>query len=914
MLFARSVNVFLTCVALICISNIGTTAPIPDASAVNKPSSNKTAIDTVLNAKEGVEIILQLRVDRLILGDSFGIRKNNSSYIGMQNLFDILDFPININPDEKKGEGWFIKEGYEFSIKGSTKRAIISSRKKLYDIDPKNILYRPDDIYIETNTIFEILNIGYEINLSRLTLVLFPSEPLPIQEKLNRQKRGKPTNRNSRAILPQKDIPYRILSMPLVDFQTRYYTSSTGLNTSTYSAIGSGDLAYMTGTYYAQGSNEDYLRHFRLTLSRNSISPSLLGPLHATHFSFGEINPGSSGGVGVTGQEVGARISNKPFGRNLRFEQTDFTGDTQPGWDVELYHNNLFIGGQTVGDNGRYEFYNQNISYGKNEFKLVFYGPQGQRHEKIEIINLNSEGVSIGKILYDISLSNQQSQLFELQDNVSQTKEYNRRLNLSLLVDINKYVSFKSVFSRYTFSDGSRHNFIKPSIRLFILDTLLSASITKDITSGYSEYYSISKSFWKQAFSYSRTKTSRGFSTESTQTTPPNQATQNLSLSGRLLSSRFLHLNYGLNGSQNIVENTSISNTYGFNFSAHIIRLELNNNFQYSETTANGSNRTKILSGATNLGTSINRFTIRGGATYLLLPRKNVVEIRPKQITKRLGSISWRVTNKLRTQYNYSYSPINSNLSQSIALNWQNKKFSLTSNYTLNDNGTYTLYAGINFSLGYNTKTSSLKFGPSQISRSGAVAAHIYVDNNNNGTHDNNEPLIKGAKIDITQAYRNGKTDEGGNVFISGLATDRVTDIKLDSASLEDPFLVPSTIGYSFLPRPGLIENIDIPLVTSGEIEGTIHMENSNGGLRTAGYVPLKLTNTQTRKTLSVISAYDGFYLFSNIPPGKYLITIDNSYLNQYKYGTRKPTLKLVTINPSGTISMGNDFSIYPLK
>ena len=55
------------------------------------------------------------------------------------------------------------------------------------------------------------------------------------------------------------------------------------------------------------------------------------------------------------------------------------------GWDAELYRNGQLIGFQEDDGDGRYEFLNVELFFGRNELEVVLYGPQGQvRREKTD--------------------------------------------------------------------------------------------------------------------------------------------------------------------------------------------------------------------------------------------------------------------------------------------------------------------------------------------------------------------------------------------------------------------------------------------------------------------------------------------------------------------------------------------------
>ena len=87
---------------------------------------------------------------------------------------------------------------------------------------------------------------------------------------------------------------------------------------------------------------------------------------------------------------------------------------------------------------------------------------------------------------------------------------------------------------------------------------------------------------------------------------------------------------------------------------------------------------------------------------------------------------------------------------------------------------------------------------------------------------------------------------------------------------------MPSRPGISITPRPG-VETLDIPVVTTGEIEGMVYLEDGHGGEKPAAYAPLVLLDEQG-KVVQGESEYNGFYLFMNVLPGKFRVEIDKQY------------------------------------
>ncbi len=675
----------------------------------------------------------------------------------------------------------------------------------------------------------------------------------------------------------------------------------------------------MTGTYYASGNNDVYLRNFRLTLSRQSLQNKLLGPLKASYISFGDITPTPIYGFN-SAQEVGARITNTPKGQVTLYNQIDFTGDTQPGWDVELYRNGLFLGMQTVGENGRYEFFNQNLLYGENIFRLVFYGPQGQKREKEKRIILDNNTVTAKKTIYDISISRQNQHLFDPSGQNNVDTDY-RRFSLNLSHNLGDFSTFQIGFTNYRFYDGIRHYFIQSNIKLNLLSTLLNFSLTKDLQTGQSYNFRLTRSLGfrgKHVFALSHSAQTANYRTNSN-TVTSLLASDRLTISGPILS--FLNLNYSANASTSKNIGGQSINRFGIDFSAAFWRLRLSNNLNYSRNYYVDKTSTRNISGVSNLSLSMGKFHFRGGSSYILNPENRTSSLKTTKgiknittITRLDGTLGWYPSSKIKTQIGAGYIVATKAISKRLSLSWRTKHVTFTSNFTYINSKSFMAYLGVNFSLGYDRKTSLLKLTSERIAKTGAITAKIYSDDNNNGVHDKNEKLYKDVKIEAIQAKKSIETNNIGTAFLTGLPSDRVTDVRLDRDSLEDPFITPATKPFSFLPRPGLVEEIDIPLVMAGEIEGTVILENKNGTTQNAGYVPIVLTNIKTRETQKVISAYDGFYLFSYVPPGKYLVSIDKSYLKKNRLLVRKPMPRIVEIYSTGNVDMENNFSLYENK
>ena len=102
------------------------------------------------------------------------------------------------------------------------------------------------------------------------------------------------------------------------------------------------------------------------------------------------------------------------------------------------------------------------------------------------------------------------------------------------------------------------------------------------------------------------------------------------------------------------------------------------------------------------------------------------------------------------------------------------------------------------------------------LAQAGAVHALVYRDLNDNGVHDANEPLEKGADHDRHRA--GGAADRCSRLLtVGGLTAYMPIAIGLDQTSLPDPMLIPKKALQVVVPRPGVPAEVQIALVGGGD-------------------------------------------------------------------------------------------------
>jgi len=111
----------------------------------------------------------------------------------------------------------------------------------------------------------------------------------------------------------------------------------------------------------------------------------------------------------------------------------------------------------------------------------------------------------------------------------------------------------------------------------------------------------------------------------------------------------------------------------------------------------------------------------------------------------------------------------------------------------------------------------------------GAVLVRVFLDTNGNGIRDSGESLIAGAGVMVNDMPYSAETDKDGVVLIKGLVPFQPIDVRISSSTLSDPLWMAETSGIRIVPRPGKAPMIEIPIVSSGEISGTVYEASDTG-------------------------------------------------------------------------------------
>jgi hypothetical protein len=116
---------------------------------------------------------------------------------------------------------------------------------------------------------------------------------------------------------------------------------------------------------------------------------------------------------------------------------------------------------------------------------------------------------------------------------------------------------------------------------------------------------------------------------------------------------------------------------------------------------------------------------------------------------------------------------------------------------------------------------------------------------------------------------------------------------------LKDPLLRSIGPGYLVTPRPGHVEQIQVPLVMHGEMAGTTYVDRGSGKQPLPG-VKLELVDAANRVVRALRTEFDGYFDLADIKPGSYQLQVPREEAE--RLGLEPPPPKALRFEPTGTL------------
>ena len=847
------------------------------------------------------QAILSLRLDQMTLTDELSALLAGGRYfLPLGELCRLLDLAIDVDPGRGLATGFLIDEKRRFSLDLKFRRIEIAGQQRSFD--PAGLRQEADDLYVDSALLASWLPIDLAVDLHQLAVKVTPREKLPLQLRLEREKKlARSAGAGKAAELPRQELPYRLLDGPLVDATLRYgrrgdFARAGGFepessDTLEYSLLATGDLLFLEANLFLYGDLGGILDS-RLSLGRKDPDGRLLGPLRAREVMLGEVfHPGLEL-VALPRSGPGFLVSNFPLGQPSQFGRESFRGELPPGWEAELYRGDELLAYARSRPDGLYEFLDVPLLFGLNLFRVELYGPQGQRRTERRLLNVDDSLTPPGELYYRLAGNDPGTRIVgEAPGGLG--PRFSFELGAGIAKRLSATFSLASVEHR-----GQRANYAQAGLRAFRGPLLASLDVALDESGG-------------QAWQGELLSRWRGWGLQLKHAELYDFDSETLIASGGPLRRRsWLRLDTVLRGSalpaiplqldlrqDQLADGRRITEISG-RFSASARGLTISHQLQVSRISGAGA-APRLATGQLLVSKLLPSLAFRGAADYQLEPRFELVTLAATAELRRpngllfSGGVS-RLFLARENLYQAGVSKLEGRIGATV-----------TADYAASRG--FGLGVMLSASLGRDSRDGRWHQQARPLAFGGGLSGRAFLDDNGNGRFDPGEQPIGGAGLLLGGANHGGRTGPEGTIFFANLTPYQPLVVSLAANTLEDPYWQPARSGVTLTPRPGKVAIVDFPVEVTGEISGTVYMRRE-GGRRPAAGIELELLDGSGKVVARARSAADGFYYLDRLRPGRFSLRVAASETDRRRLVP--PPGRDVKLAASGSLLENLDFEL----
>jgi len=807
-------------------------------------------------------------------------RQGDDFFVEFEEFLGAVEFPISF--DGQSWSGWYRSQADQFDWVPTEPPPAPSE-----DVDEVDWLENSDGFFVPTEALEDWFELDIAVNDKHQTLTIESETPLPFEAwKIRRLTRyGHQSAENLPTDVVVRD-QYHWATPPLINVSAGVRTGGSAgenLNVASSSVTMGLDLLKHSVTYAGSfaagryGGEDTSDGSHRLTLERARVTQDDTLIAGATSYSLGDIFQPVSNLVASGHMGRGAALIRSPNGQIGNLTLVNIVGDGQPGWEVELYRNGTLVDFGLVGRDGRFVFEDQELMFGENRFVTKLYGPQGQLRLDEQIFW--GGGTSLERDDYDYSMSHVE---FDTHF-IDSTPENADTLPASYMTDLRASrawtddVQIGGSYSRVGLGnrrlDGSftDEDYLSIFGRMKLGQGVLIGEGAQQLSEGGAvkiEYLTGRRGHNVRIAHHSF----GDYESPSTLQTVKLDSMNEVSFIGGF-DTRERFWNYSVMVQQrdkaNDTSDFRLFNRIGSRFG----RVNLTNEFELIAQP--GQNK---MTGQFRMAGRYRRVNFRGGLHYQFNGRGFPI----RQISATMNwSRSEKVRNNLQFTQNFSESQgtFITNLT-SIRIG----NYDLTFNAGTNFKNSWQLGVGFNVSLGFDRARGNFVTDRRALAGTGRATMNLFVDHDNDGFWDSNEPAIDQARYRSHELNGN----PSGSLSINALPTYQPVRIDTREIKFEDPFLVPRSRIYEVFTHAGSDVAIDVAVVLTGDIEGHVYSGETREPMRG---VTVTLIDRNGFKFSETRSEFDGYYSFTGVPAGNYEIRVSSNDDDDAVDATRKVKL-----------------------
>jgi hypothetical protein len=900
--------------ALICLA-------LPTEVFAAEAAPEEAPLPAIVQRPDSQALVVTLTLNRIEIGENLIVYQDGSRLlVPLGSLMAALEVAITADPETGKAFGFFIREDRRFALDLAQGTATFAGRT--FAIPPGSVERQLTDLYVDSSLLSEWFSIRLFLKMEDLALLVSSIELLPVQERLERERR------RSGVIRPGAPGEYEViepawqwLSWPVIDTSVQYSTTRSGgqlQQQGGYTSLVTGMAGGLDYAISANGvipSQTDQDTTLRATIGRRDPRGGLLGPLDAKEVLAGDVSSPTLPLISDSFAGRGATISTFPLHRLSDLQRVTLRGELPVGWQVELYRGGDLIDFQTSGNDGRYEFINVPTIPGLNAFKLVFYGPEGQRREEDQPVYVSAATLEAGETGFRVLFNQQNTDLLGNHPSVilEPATAFNRfdllaRNQLLSQPDVDDGKLRYIVEAEHGITDmlsvngtlssipvGSvQTEYAQTGLRANLLGTLSTVDVATSsaggIAYGPGVQGQIDSTAW--LFSYERFEefiSQRSFDLILNE---PLNALTTAQLTGLLPDLGLGRAPFATSATLGEVRNGDSHLELSARVSNYIDRFTVSAETQAHVISHQPTQSDEVF----RVGTQFGKLGLRGEAIYDLTPSGELAAV---QVT---GDYALRPDLNVRAGITQLQTrPQETQLTTGVAVLLN--QLQVGTDLEVSNRGDFTALLKLSFSFGMEPRTGTPTFRGENIAGTGIVAPMAFLDRNGDGVFGPGDVPLPNVRFTGGGVPFRGQTDQTGTALITGLEPYRETPVAIDVESLNDPFWRPADQKIAVLSRPGSVVPLQFPVYETGAIDGIIELNRDGQRVALPG-IRVQAFDANGKVAVQTLSGYDGSFFLEGVRLGRYLIRADPDQLARLHLVAPEPRSVALALDKP-TISIG---------
>ncbi len=829
-----------------------------------------SAANPIIEAESPFTLDDQLIVEADVAGqqvsDGLAIYSSRSGlYLPLAGLTRLLDLAVQVDAAHRRAEGWTVSEKQTFLLE--LKDLKLSIQGRVVAVSPAQFATADGDIYLRQDLLETLLPVKIRAELHQLRLDIAPTQPLPFQQRLERERdRARLSRGVAQDAVTRLDTPYSLYSPPGIDINVDATGGTRSRTASHFDLAAAGDLGFTTAELYLGSAFRMKPDTLRIRFERKDpaghnvlvpgVTQAMLGDTYTPSLPLG-----ARGGSGR-----GVAVSTAPLESVSVFDKTDIRGDLPSGYEVELYVNEVLRGSVPSSSDGRYAFTSVALAYGVNTIRLVFYGPHGERREEVRRINVGSGAVPAGQFIVNFGAVEEYRPVVQLQK-ASLGATPGLRVVAALGYGLTREITLTTGLADYRLPSGRQRQLAVIGAATSFLGYAVQGQGAQDNDGASSLSFGVAGRTLGLSTVLRRTAYFAGFVDEAQGGGDGQRSNTAVSLDGSLPTPGG---GLPLNLQATEFRHTDGSRTYAalFQTSKSVQRYLVSAGFSYQGATGGGAPSSQTMSGRLDLSGSVGGvWQLRSSASFPVVPglRLGTLGLTAQRQIGPTTSIS------VSAGHAFGGSP-DTILNASATFRLERANLSLSTGY---DSARRDITFGVQLSTG-------LLFDPLQrryrrvgagAAAGGAAAVEAFIDGNGDGVRSPGEAPVPG--LIVHGGRRDAVTDASGNALISGLGDAASARIRLDAEKLDNAYLTGPASVVQVVPRPGRVIVIPHAMHATSEIELSVMFARDGAPFQPLSSLALELVGADGRVAAAGRTEYDGALLLENVPAGAYEVRIE---------------------------------------